>query len=78
MLKDVVGFFGNLCQFSSQNAIQMHKGEVDLFLVKLSFEWRDAVNVPVILIASVLSLLMLIMSLTSTTTVVYQFILLLC
>ena len=74
MLQDLFTFVARLCQFSSKNCIEAHHGEVDLFLINLLYSWRNNPSIPINLVASALSLVILISSAISSVSIVHQFV----
>ncbi|OHT15010.1 Beige/BEACH domain containing protein [Tritrichomonas foetus] len=74
ILPDLFTFVARLCQFSTKNCIEAHNGEVDLFLIDILYKWRNDPTIPLNLIASSLSLLMLISTTISSVSTVQRFI----
>jgi hypothetical protein len=74
MLIDTIGFVAKLCQFTIKNCEEAHRGEFDLYLISLLNKWRNDSNCAVQVIASTMSLLMLILSSASSVAVVQLFV----
>lgn len=74
ILQDLFTFVAKLLQFSMKNCIEAHKGEVDMFLIDLLYKWRNDKEISVNLVASSMSLFMLICKAVSSFVVVQKFI----
>jgi len=78
LLGKVFEFIAELLQYSSKNSEQAHIGGFDSFLIDTLFRWMNDKTINPTLIASALSLFMIISSFISSVSVVRHFISLFC